>query len=140
MKLFVRGATLCVAAATLGVAFGVHAQSRDAIQAIAERATVSPVGHRSVNGTQKTVVVLLAGDSVAAVQARAGRQLSQFERDTIRTARAADQAGMSETRAAQDLAARIAATGAVIRSTENPLRSARLPTLIEPSSVSAKRA
>ncbi|HQR12522.1 MAG TPA: S8 family serine peptidase [Casimicrobiaceae bacterium] len=94
MKLFVRGATLCVAAATLGVAFGVHAQSRDAIQSIAERATVSPVGHRSVNGGQKTVVVLLAGDSVAAVQARAGRPLSQAERDTIRSARTADQAGI----------------------------------------------
>ena len=83
---FVRGAIFIVAMATLG--FGAHAQ--DAIHGITGNTVVQPSGPRAIDGTRKIVIVILSGDSVADVQRRAGRALSQPERDAIKGARAAE--------------------------------------------------
>ena len=90
-KLIVRGATF-FAAATLGIAFSVQAQEPALIQEITNDTVVLPSGPRSIDGVRKTVIVILSGDSVASMQQRAGRDLSESERDAVRVARAADHA------------------------------------------------
>ena len=89
---FVRRATFFAVAATLGFAFGVHAQALDSIEAITGDTAVAPYAPRTAHGIRKTVIVLLSGDSVAALQQRFGRELSQAERNAIKVARAADHA------------------------------------------------
>jgi len=86
----VRGATLFAAAATLGLGFGVHAQAPEGIEAITTDTAVAPYAPRTAHGVRRTVMVLLSGDSVAAVQQRIGRELFPSERDAIRVARAFD--------------------------------------------------
>jgi len=90
--LIVRGATLFAAAATLGLGLGVQAQDQDSIQAITDNVAVPPYAPRTAHGIRKTVMLLLSGDSVADMQRREGRSLSEGERDAVKAARAADHA------------------------------------------------
>src|SRR5215470_15400268 len=88
---FVRGAMSIVAVATLGLGFAAYAQE-DGIQEITNDPDVPPYAPRTIGGERMTVMVLLSGDSVAAVQKRAGRGLSESEREAIRAGRSADHA------------------------------------------------
>ena len=92
MKSFLRGATLSVVLAALGIAFGAHAQTEELFEAIGSREIVAPMGRHSADGQLKTVVVLLSGESVAGLQQRAGRFLNASERNSVITARIAEQA------------------------------------------------
>ena len=90
MRYFSRGAVL-FAAAMLGLALGVQAQVQG-IQQIRGASPATPVGHRAIQNPLRKVIVIFSGDSIADVQSRAGRTLTESERAVIRAARAADHA------------------------------------------------
>ncbi len=90
MRSFSRSAPI-FAAAMLGLALGAQAQA-PGIQQIRDASSVPPVGHRAPHNPLRKVIVLLSGDSIADVQSRVGRTLSESERAVIRAARAADHA------------------------------------------------
>ena len=90
MRFFSRSAPL-FAGAMLGLALGAQAQA-PGIQQIQSASSVPPVGHRAPHHPLRKVIVLLSGDSIAAVQSRAGRTLSESERAAIRAARAGEHA------------------------------------------------
>src|ERR1700751_1943638 len=96
MRSFLRGVTLFSAVAALGFALGANAQAPDEFQQIqAANLSVAPVGHRSIGYKYRTVVVLFSGDSVAEAQRRAGRPLSQSEKNMIKALRAAQHGVMT---------------------------------------------
>ena len=94
MRSFLRGATLFSAAATLGFALGVQAQTPETFQAIQGNVSVAPVGHMVPGYKYRHVVVIFSGDSVADVQRRAGRSLSPSERNMIKALREAEHAAV----------------------------------------------
>src|SRR5262249_24609067 len=77
---------------TLGFGLGVPAQAQDSFEAITGDTAIPPYLPRTASGIRKTVMVLLQGDSVAALQQRMGRDLTQGERDAIKAARSLDHA------------------------------------------------
>jgi subtilisin family serine protease len=77
------------------LALGANAQAQSGIAPIrADNLSVAPVGHRSINGAYRTVVVIFAGESVAEVQRRVGYKLAQPERDAIKAVREAQHTAM----------------------------------------------
>jgi minor extracellular serine protease Vpr len=88
-KLLVRGATLVAAVATVGIAFGVQAQTAE-IQEIPNAPAVAPAGHRSTATGPVKVVVILGGDPVAVVQRDLGRALTAAERNSVIAQRMAE--------------------------------------------------
>jgi len=78
-------------AVALVIAAGAQAQSFAPFEG---NATVAPFGHHAPNYHFRTVVVIYAGDSVAQTQSKAGRALSQGERDSIKAMRMAEQAAL----------------------------------------------
>ncbi len=89
---FVRRATFLAVAATVGFGLSLPAQAQDSFEAITGDTAVAPYAPRTVEGIRRTVMVLLAGDSVAALQQRMGRDLTDAERNAIRIARSFDHA------------------------------------------------
>lgn len=95
MKIFSRMVGLLTsAAALLGSAIGMPLMPAEPFQEIQGAVTKHDFVSRSSDTRLTTVIVLLAGEPVAAVQGRAGRKLSQGERDTIISARRADHASL----------------------------------------------
>jgi len=95
MRSFVRGVGFFSAVVTVGFALGAQAQDQfQQIQGDSVSLSVPPLGHRAPGYKYRTVVVLFSGDSIADVQKRWGRKLSQSERDWIRGQRAQQHAAM----------------------------------------------
>ena len=95
MRSFVRGVGFFSAVVTVGFALGAQAQDQfQQIQGDSVSLSVPPVGHRAPGYKYRTVVVLFSGDSIADVQKRWGRKLSQSERDWIRGQRTQQHASM----------------------------------------------
>jgi hypothetical protein len=68
MGSFLRRAGVLSAVAAAVLALGANAQAQSGIAPIrADNLSVAPVGHRSINGAYRTVVVIFAGESVAEV-------------------------------------------------------------------------
>ena len=94
MGSFLRRASVFSAIATLAFSLAAPAQASELVRIQADSVSVPPVGHRSIDYEYRTVVVVFSGDSVADVQRRLGRTLSQAERNGISAARAAQHAAM----------------------------------------------
>src|SRR5882672_3241459 len=88
----VRNAGLCAAMAMLGSAVGAQTVAEQ-FHPIEADAGIKPFISRSTDTTPTTVVVLLSGEPVAAVQRQLGRKLDQGERDSIIAAREAEHQG-----------------------------------------------
>ena len=94
MKIFSRKLGLLVSAAALGSVAGMPLMAAEPFQEVQGLATKPDFVSRSTDTRLTTVIVLLSGESVAAVQGRAGRKLLQGERDTVINARRADHASL----------------------------------------------
>ena len=88
MNTVIRNVALTATVLGLGLASGAYAEKGDQFAPIEGNTSVPPMTKLQGHG-RVTVVAVLAGDSVAAVQAQAGRRLSQSEMNTIIQARAA---------------------------------------------------
>ena len=92
----IRNATLlAAAAAALGLGGGVQSAPLARFEQVPADVVTQRFVPRGLDSTPITVVVLLGGDPVAAVQAQVGRALSRSERETVINARRADHAAVT---------------------------------------------
>jgi minor extracellular serine protease Vpr len=133
MNSYFRHTRVFAAIATLGIAAGVQAQL---FTPVIGSPAVAPFGHHAPNYHFRTVVVIYAGDSVAQVQSKTGRALSQSERDSIKAMRTAEHAALRpaiEQRGGQILATYHAAlNGVKVSIPENKIAELRsLPGVVD---------
>ncbi len=81
------GALVTATVLALGLASGAYAAKGDLFTPVQGNTSVPPATSLQGHG-RVTVVAVLAGDSIAIVQGKAGRRLSQSEIDTVGQARA----------------------------------------------------
>ncbi len=87
MKMLAHRAVLMAASTSLGLASGAYAATPGQFREITGAEVSSSFVPRALDNAVQTVMVILQGDPVAKAQQRAGRKLSDGERDAIITAR-----------------------------------------------------